>query len=238
MIVGELRARPLLAGLAAIGLAVTGVPANAMATLTLSYDVPTGIVGPNDVVSMMVTLYNSGSETFEIAGGEVVQGFSFQDIIDNGNIYQSDPFVESDISFYGFSRFRACSGNFTQTNCTSGPYDFDFGTFVNDLILDPGDSYSWEFATFTPFGGPVPNGTYTNTRVGFFLEAYGDLSGGVNPPELFADLSLAVTCNGCTFERTVASVPEPASWAMMIGGFGLLGGALRRERMQLALRRG
>ncbi|NIJ08908.1 hypothetical protein FHS31_002532 [Sphingomonas vulcanisoli] len=27
-----------------------------------------------------------------------------------------------------------------------------------------------------------------------------------------------------------AAVPEPASWAMMVGGFGMLGGALRRKR--------
>ena len=28
----------------------------------------------------------------------------------------------------------------------------------------------------------------------------------------------------------VAAVPEPATWAMMIGGFGLVGGAMRRRR--------
>ena len=27
-----------------------------------------------------------------------------------------------------------------------------------------------------------------------------------------------------------AAVPEPASWAMMIGGFGMIGAALRRSR--------
>jgi hypothetical protein len=26
-----------------------------------------------------------------------------------------------------------------------------------------------------------------------------------------------------------AGVPEPASWAMMVGGFGLVGGAMRRR---------
>ena len=33
----------------------------------------------------------------------------------------------------------------------------------------------------------------------------------------------------------VAGVPEPASWALMIGGFGLIGGALRR-RQRVAVR--
>jgi hypothetical protein len=30
--------------------------------------------------------------------------------------------------------------------------------------------------------------------------------------------------------RTLAAVPEPATWAMMVAGFGLLGGALRTRR--------
>jgi hypothetical protein len=31
----------------------------------------------------------------------------------------------------------------------------------------------------------------------------------------------------------VGAVPEPASWAMMLGGFGLVGGAMRRRKVQL-----
>ncbi|MFS0737355.1 PEPxxWA-CTERM sorting domain-containing protein [Sphingomonas sp. 1P06PA] len=30
------------------------------------------------------------------------------------------------------------------------------------------------------------------------------------------------------------AVPEPASWALMIGGFGLIGGAMRRQRVHVA----
>jgi hypothetical protein len=33
-----------------------------------------------------------------------------------------------------------------------------------------------------------------------------------------------------TFSATAAAVPEPATWAMMIGGFGIVGGAMRSAR--------
>ena len=33
-----------------------------------------------------------------------------------------------------------------------------------------------------------------------------------------------------------ASVPEPASWAMMVGGFGLVGSVMRRSRRAAHLR--
>ena len=33
---------------------------------------------------------------------------------------------------------------------------------------------------------------------------------------------------------TRGAVPEPASWAMMLGGFGLIGGALRRKSVRVA----
>ena len=34
---------------------------------------------------------------------------------------------------------------------------------------------------------------------------------------------------------TIAAVPEPAAWSMMLGGFGLIGGTLRRRRPRLHL---
>ncbi|MGZ3377936.1 MAG: PEPxxWA-CTERM sorting domain-containing protein [Phenylobacterium sp.] len=41
-------------------------------------------------------------------------------------------------------------------------------------------------------------------------------------------------CCGAVLDLSVASAPEPATWALMIGGFGLAGGALRRRRATVA----
>ena len=40
-----------------------------------------------------------------------------------------------------------------------------------------------------------------------------------------------MACNSCvTFRPEMAGVPEPATWAMLIAGFGLAGASLRRRR--------
>lgn len=46
------------------------------------------------------------------------------------------------------------------------------------------------------------------------------------------ELNFSQIVNGSqdlTFSATIAAVPEPASWMMMIGGFGMLGTAMRRR---------
>jgi hypothetical protein len=44
-------------------------------------------------------------------------------------------------------------------------------------------------------------------------------------------VTITQAVNG-TFAASVAgAVPEPATWAMMIGGFGMVGGAMRRRRV-------
>ena len=51
-----------------------------------------------------------------------------------------------------------------------------------------------------------------------------------NVSDAFKIYDLSVIYNDAPV--SIASVPEPASWAMMIGGFGLIGGALRRKKAQ------
>ena len=47
-------------------------------------------------------------------------------------------------------------------------------------------------------------------------------------------VGFATSADGFQHGYLLTAVPEPASWAMMIGGFGMIGGALRRRRVAVA----
>lgn len=67
-------------------------------------------------------------------------------------------------------------------------------------------------------------------RIAFSESGYqrSDLAGfTISNVVVEADSQISVT--------TLPGVPEPASWAMMIGGFGMVGGIMRRRRAPLSL---
>ncbi len=50
-------------------------------------------------------------------------------------------------------------------------------------------------------------------------------------PGLYGNRYIGASFNGVwDFDGSSAGIPEPASWALMIAGFGLMGGAIRRRR--------
>lgn len=80
--------------------------------------------------------------------------------------------------------------------------------------------------TWTGNDQPPHNGNWlassTNRRLNFNFDANDKAS------------AVRFSSTGVAFEfdliaGTVAGVPEPANWALMIGGFGMIGGALRRR---------
>jgi PEP-CTERM motif len=103
-----------------------------------------------------------------------------------------------------------------------------------------GDTASFNFIGDTPFsvvaGGPTNQyggGTITQTGENVF----GAEGNGVIQ---FQGTFKSISWTNPTFENFygftigTAAVPEPASWALMIGGFGAAGVALRRRRAAVA----
>lgn len=108
-------------------------------------------------------------------------------------------------------------------NAVNAPGDtFDLGNFTAGTVLTFSLNVLGTGNVF--FSGPGagnPDGiphAGVETLAGFTRVGFEDIFGGGD--EDYNDLIF-------TFTNTV--VPEPASWAMMIGGFGLVGAAARRR---------
>lgn len=115
----------------------------------------------------------------------------------------------------------------------TGPSLFRFTSFDAKLGSGPAASFTitgYEGSTqaFT-YGGAVPSTNIYATYANAFTANIDRLTIGTN-----SDLQFFV--DNLTFGPAVTSgaVPEPATWAMMIAGFGLVGGAMRRRSIKVA----
>ncbi len=217
---------------AALGLALgllAAAPASATAIGTLAFTQPTGIVGPNEVVPVILTLtLDQLSDPLTVSNLQLTSGGPSDAELTNAG-FDLNLGISTNLNV-----FFQCGGTFNSV-CTDPPpyrFDFNFDNFA-EIDIPAGGAYIYSFGTFTPNPGAVPPGTYTFYNTGIFVQAYGfDASGNA----LHVDFAIANTCengdNRCAFTRTVegGAIPEPASWAMMLVGFGGLGAMLRRQR--------
>jgi len=135
--------------------------------------------------------------------------------VDLSNIHVGDTFS---IDFFlngsaGESLESASGGNFV-FNTALGDFDFAVGP---DIFADLSTSPLFATATFTAL-------LEADTSVAL------DFSNGIVSTNV-ADYT--PTSNTLEF-RVLAAVPEPATWAMFIGGFGLVGASLRRKRVAVS----
>jgi len=131
------------------------------------------------------------------------------------------------------------AATFTTAATGVGPQPFDYTlTFATPFTFNPGAGN-----LLVDFLIPG-NATVSGSGFGFLtFDNANDLNDGVRSivningpgPTGVVDTSAAITeFHVAGLPGAGGAVPEPASWALLIGGFGLTGAALRRRRGQLA----
>lgn len=106
--------------------------------------------------------------------------------------------------------FGALGGTFTGAGTTSGTWSLP-GYLVNFVAVKAGPQFVlYQLAT------PADSGSW---------DTFDILVGRGNHPAL----------SHLVFFGTPGGIPEPATWAMMIAGFGLTGAAMRRRKLATAV---
>lgn len=227
-----------LAGAAMLFAAGAVSAQSSLATGRLSFVQTNGTAGPNDVIQVYLRLTldeSSVALSVDEFGAVTSGGPSLSEIADAG--------IDVNQSYgVGIGGYVGCGGSFFPTGCSGGEYAFDFNPAPVNFTLNGGESLDFLWLTFTPSGGPAAPGIYNFYETAITLDAYGQDANGDFVFRTFSPFGATCTHgdNSCDFSRTVAGgggggvVPEPATWALMIGGFGLAGSALRRRRAVLA----
>jgi hypothetical protein len=114
---------------------------------------------------------------------------------------------------------------------------FDFAVTTDDSSFDGVANLAGITFYLDPFEGPadVPGGglTYLDNTSFFSFDIAGMqlFRGPLNAPTLFAFApeTLPDLESGAMITISASDVPEPASWALMVTGFGLAGASMRRK---------
>ncbi len=191
-------------------------------------------------------LFNTGTDASNaaLAGGNFVADPHYS-IVGSGpayTFYGADVWIPDDAN----SKWITCSANgagcggVRTYRTTFDLTGFDPETVqISGLWAVDNDAQLWLNGAFTGFG--IPNGFFSfRTYFGFTLNsaAY-DFLPGINTLDFIVTgrggpEGLRVDELSGTATQVSTPIPEPAAWAMMIAGLGLVG-ALRRARRRPAL---
>lgn len=112
---------------------------------------------------------------------------------------------------------------------------YTFGTAVSNVAFDWGTASADNILTITDINGlatqyAVPNSTVPN---GANYNKNGLLISAANGPAI-KSLTFSAGSNSFEVDNIAVAVPEPATWGMMILGFGLMGAAMRRRSTKIS----
>jgi hypothetical protein len=142
--------------------------------------------------------------------------------------------------------FTVNGGGWTHVNGVNSPYGLSqqptlSGTLTFDDTKTGADAFldlsyatgtrAWTLADIQAGSGVFYSGGAFEAFVLYLGGA--NLLGSNNAAGIYEG-SNGIYCNGCVGINSISAVPEPGTWALMIGGFGLAGAALRRRRPALA----
>lgn len=129
---------------------------------------------------------------------------------------------------------------------SGGVQRFTFNVDSNPVVSTAADFAFTTGVQNLTIGGVARSGTFDFTfQSGFDGGFDSTVVGGYLGPQLFTGSNSAPTlrtgafaltdgpnnATGTLTVTTVAAIPEPATWAMMVIGFGLAGSAMRRRRI-------
>ncbi len=188
--------------LAAIG-AIGSAPATAAAVVTYSWTTTSQGFGLN--------LGQPTTATFDVPLSAVISGkINYSDI---GNIQLAYP----GLTFNAYTQSSGGLDNATFVNPATGAFIYQSPNQGLAVIGYQGGLFSDSFLSITV---GTPNATFTGVA-----DQFNALKNG-GP---FAGFPTAGYWTA-RFPIVTPGVPEPATWAMMIVGFGAVGGAMRRRR--------
>lgn len=167
---------------------------------------------------------------------EDMEGFSDKDNFSYSTIafpqitFEAAPGFNIGISSPGYTNYDL-GGAPTTSSILTATGDESFGGLTMPVVALGMDVYYNDFgpATFTFFDGATNLGSITITTAPGFADNLGFL--GVRSSSSSITNFTFVSTNGRTLntgiDNVLVAVPEPATWAMLIAGFGLVGGAMR-----------
>lgn len=171
-----------------------------------------------------------GDNIYDYAWGDSAFGGFFTEVIDGENFFGTAEIEYSYVSDFDRVGFEANSQSYQICLAVGGGAAcnqfYNNGLGPREVGIAGGDS-----------GGPgfIDGKLASINSYGLtFGASFGDYGGGLNAGwgEFSGYVPIFIHTD---FINAATAVPEPASWAMMIGGFGLVGASMRRRRVATAV---